>query len=124
MTARLIALAALVAVVAASGLDIALLDIPAVRNGPIMYAGIVAAVLLAVLAFYLVRSLLTKVVLALVLILAGGYIAGRMVIFRLPHVEARLKPGDVAPDFALGDVSLFSLRGNGSLVIVFFRGAW
>lgn len=124
MKARWIALTAMVVVVAVTGLDLAFLDLPAVRNGPVMYLGIAAAVLMALCAIYLVRSLMTAAALALVLILGGVYVAGRTVLTGLPHAEARLKPGDVAPDFALGDATLSSLRGDGSLVIVFSRGAW
>jgi hypothetical protein len=124
MMARLLAIGALAAVLAVNGIDLALLHIPAVRNGPIMYGGILVAVVLAFLAIYLARTLLTLAMLALVLLLGGGYVAGRTLITGLPHVEARLAPGDVAPDFALGDATLASLRGDGSLVIVFSRGAW
>ncbi len=126
MPAKLLALGALAAVLAVNGLDMALLDFPAVRNGPVMYAALIVPIALAVAAVTLARTILTFVMLGLVLVLGGGYVAGRTVLLKLPPAAATLKPGDPAPDFKLGgdDATLDSLRGKGQLVIVFFRGAW
>jgi len=124
MKARLLALGALAAVIAVNGLDMALLDIPAVRNGPVMYAALIVPIALAIAAVCLVRSILTFVMLGLVIVLGGGYVATRTMLLTLPAAELTLKPGDPAPEFKLGDATLASLRGDGQLVIVFFRGTW
>lgn len=129
MKHRLLAIGALVLFVGIMGADMSLLHLPAVRNGPLTFFALLIPVALAIFAVKLIRSVLTIVMLTLVLLLSGGYVASRTILFRLPEGGPTAQAGAAASDFTLPstsgkDLSLGSLRGTGQLVLVFYRGAW
>lgn len=119
MIAKLLAVGALLAVIGIVAGDTALLHVPWVRNTSITLFAILIPVILGLVALKIARTLLTIGLFALVVLLAGGFILTQTMFLKLPPPKNVIAVGAEAPD-----ETIRALRGDGKLVLVFFRGSW
>lgn len=120
MTARLLAIGAVVAVIGIAAGDTALLHVPAIRNTSISLLAIIIPVILGLVALKIARTVLTIGLFVLVVLLGAGFVLVQTVLLEAPPVKNVVAVGSEAPK----DPTLEAIRGNGQLVVVFFRGSW
>jgi len=130
LSARTLALAALLLSLGTVGAFMALLSLLAIPIRPAWYLGTLGlGTVLAMAAVWRARRWLTVsalVVSVLLLALAGFF---HFVAMRVPVTPTQLVVGQPAPDFTLPDaagrpVRLSDYRGRQAVVLVFYRGYW
>ena len=116
----------LLAIFAVAG-DTLLLSVMWLRNSYWTYALLGPAVLLTVVGLLRKRNAATWTFAVVALLAGAAYTAVRHI--PTPSDPPLVKQGDTFPEFTLPDqdgklVSLASLRSQGPVVVVLFRGSW